>query len=322
MRKRCPSEPFALYAPCTLPDWDTKASVRTDHSPYALPADLEYQLGERHWFVPDFMPYLDHPDIVLAGPSVSRRLEANQLVYFLDYTTVLEHKLVNRAVETLVHNELSVPVPREMKNAALQLYTDEGYHALFSNQIAEQVAELYSIDNRSRPARRIRRLLARAKACSPADEALGWFLIGFVSETIIAKELLSAVRLPLVSTVLRMFKSHLADEARHSRYFCDVFSHLWPLLDDDQRTHTATQLLAILEIFFESDTRWLKESLASVDLHTDTLEHITTRLQQPQALQQRVRSGAKVTLQALFSAGFFNIAHNRRLFQNAGYIDA
>ena len=64
------------------------------------------------------------------------------------------------------------------------------------------------------------------------------------------------------------------------------------------------------------------ESLASVDLHTDTLEHITTRLQQPQALQQRVRSGAKVTLQALFSAGFFNIAHNRRLFQNAGYIDA
>ncbi|KVV01329.1 MULTISPECIES: diiron oxygenase [unclassified Pseudomonas] len=322
MREHCPPEPFALYPPCTLPDWDTKASVRTNRSPYTLPADLEHQLGERHWFVPDFMPYLDHPDIVLAGPSVVRRLEANQLVYFLDYTTVLEHKLVNRAVETLIHDELGVPVPCAVKTAALQLYTDEGYHALFSNQIAEQVAELYGIDNRSRPASRIRRLLERIQACSPTDEAMVWFLIGFVSETIIAKELLSAVRLPLVSTVLHMFKSHLADEARHSRYFCDVFSHLWPLFDDCQRTLAATQLLAILEIFFESDTHWLKESLASVDLHPDTLEYITTRLQQPHAHQQRVRSGAKVTLQALFNAGFFNIAHNRHLFQNAGYIDA
>ena len=132
MKEHCPPEPFALYPPCTLPDWDTKASVRTDRSPYTLPADLEHQLGERHWFVPDFMPYLDHPDIVLAGPSVVRRLEANQLVYFLDYTTVLEHKLVNRSVETLIHDELGVPVPCAVKTAALQLYTDEGYHALFS----------------------------------------------------------------------------------------------------------------------------------------------------------------------------------------------
>lgn len=306
----------------SLGDWDNTARVRCDHDKYCLPQALERELQTRHWFAPAFMPYLEHPCILKAGQSIILRLEANHLVYFLDYTTLLEHKIVNRAVQTLIHGELNIPVPPPMKKAALQLYTDEGYHALFSNQIAEQVAELYGIENRSRPARRIRRLLERIQACSPADEAMVWFLIGFVSETIIAKELLSAVRLPLVSTVLRMFKSHLADEARHSRYFCDVFSHLWPLFDDCQRTLAATQLLAILEIFFESDTDWLKESLASVDLHPDTLEYITTRLQQPHAHQQRVRSGAKVTLQALFNAGFFNIAHNRHLFQNAGYIDA
>lgn len=152
MNKPCPQRTCASPAPYTLAGWDTNASVRLDRTPYALPADLESQLGDRHWFVPAFMPYLDHPDIVQAGTSVVRRLEANQLVYFLDYTTVLEHKLVNRAVETLIHNELGLHVPLAMKNAALQLYTDEGYHALFSNQIAEQVAELYGINNRSRPA--------------------------------------------------------------------------------------------------------------------------------------------------------------------------
>ena len=322
MNKPCPQKMCASPAPYTLAGWDTNASVRLDRTPYALPADLESQLGDRHWFVPAFMPYLDHPDIVQAGTSVVRRLEANQLVYFLDYTTVLEHKLVNRAVETLIHNELGLHVPLAMKNAALQLYTDEGYHALFSNQIAEQVAELYGINNRSRPAHRIQRLQHQIDLCRPADRALHWFLIGFVSETIIAKELLGAIHVPLVSTVLDMFKSHLGDEARHSRYFSEVFAHVWSLLDDVQRAKAATQLLTLLGIFFESDTRWLKESLASVDLNPTTIEQICIQLQQPAVHQQRVRAGARATVLALANAGFFTLEHNRRLFLSAGFMDA
>ena len=268
------------------------------------------------------MPYLDHPDIVQAGQSVARRLEANQLVYFLDHTTVLEHKLVNRAVETLIHKEISDHVPAAMKNAALQLYIDEGYHALYSCQIAEQVADLYGINNRSRPAHRIQRLLHQIEVCRPADRPLNWFLIGFVSETIIAKELLGAIHVPLVTTVLDMFKSHLGDEARHSRYFSEVFTHVWSRLDDAQRAQASTQLLTLLGIFFESDTRWLKESLSSVDLNPATIEQITTHLQQPAVHQQRVRAGSKATVLALANAGFFNCDHNRRLFMSAGFMDA
>ena len=322
MSKPLPQKTFACAEPYTLVGWDTKASVRLDRAPYTLPADLESQLGDRHWFVPAFMPYLDHPDIVQAGPSVVRRLEANQLVYFLDYTTVLEHKLVNRAVETLINNELGIHVPAAMKNAALQLYTDEGYHALFSNQIAEQVADLYGINNRSRPAHRIQRLLHQIEVCHPADRALNWFLIGFVSETIIAKELLGAIHVPLVTTVLDMFKSHLGDEARHSRYFSEVFAHVWSLLDHVQRAQASTLLLTLLGIFFESDTRWLKESLASVDLNPATIEQIITHLQQPAVHQQRVRAGSTATVLALDNAGFFNCDHNRRLFMSAGFMDA
>ena len=322
MSESTPPKRLAASPPYTLPDWDNKASVRLDRTPYSLPADLECQLGERHWFVPAFMPYLDHPDIVQAGQSVARRLEANQLVYFLDHTTVLEHKLVNRAVETLIHNELGVHVPAAMKNAALQLYIDEGYHALFSCQIAEQVADLYGINNRSRPAHRIQRLLHQIEVCRPADRPLNWFLIGFVSETIIAKELLGAIHVPLVTTVLDMFKSHLGDEARHSRYFSEVFTHVWSRLDDAQRAQASTQLLTLLGIFFESDTRWLKESLSSVDLNPATIEQITTHLQQPAVHQQRVRAGSKATVLALANAGFFNCDHNRRLFMSAGFMDA
>lgn len=306
----------------TLGNWDNRACVRVDHNDYLLPVGLEQQLGIRHWFVPTLMPYLEHPEIQNAGRSLALRLEANHLVYFLDYTTLLEHKIVNRSVETLIHNELGIPIPQEMKTAALQLYTDEGYHALFSNVIAEQVAQLYDMHNRPVMPHRVQRLLALIEASAPDDRALLWFLIGFVSETVIAKELLNAARNTLVSTVFDMFKSHLNDEARHSRYFCEVFCYIWSNLTPRQRSVAATQLLTVIGIFFESDSRWLRESLSSVDLLPATIEQIVTQLQQPHAHQQRVRSGASATLLALTHAGFFDTDANQRLFAKAGFVDA
>lgn len=317
------STPYNQESPTryTLGDWSNKACVRVDQSQYQLPDDLEHQLRERHWFVPAFMPYLEHPEIRDAGASVVLRLEANHLVHFLDYTTVLEHKIVNRAVETLIHNELEIDVPQTMKNAALQLYTDEGYHALFSSQVAEHVAHLYGITHRTVAAHRISRLLHIVEVSPPADRALSWFLIGFVSETIIAKELLGAARCSLITTVYEMLKNHLADEARHSRYFSEVFSHVWSRLDDMRRSMAAKQLLSIIDVFFETDTYWLQQSLASVAITPSTIEHIVTQMQQPDAHQKRVRSGASATLMVLNSAGFFDSDSNTRLFFEAGFIN-
>jgi len=113
-----------------------------------LADDVAQQLETRHWFPPAFLPYLAHPAIEAAGRSVVHRLTANHLVHFLDYTTLLEHRIVNRAVEVIVHGELPIDVPPPMKTDALQLYTDEGYHALFSNQVAEQIAGVYGITGR------------------------------------------------------------------------------------------------------------------------------------------------------------------------------
>jgi hypothetical protein len=127
---------------------------------YQLPPDVALQLETRHWFPPAFLPYLAHPVIQAAGSACVARLSANHLVHFLDYTTLLEHRIVNRAVETIVHGELPAYVPTRMKNAALQLYTDEGYHALFSNQLAEQIAAFYGITGRPVMPLRITRLNA------------------------------------------------------------------------------------------------------------------------------------------------------------------
>ncbi|AHL36500.1 aminobenzoate oxygenase [Pseudomonas brassicacearum] len=304
----------------TLGDWNNKATVRVGKNDYRLPDDLEQQLSIRDWFPPAFIPYIEHPLIDRAGRSIAQRLAANHLVYFLDYTTLLEHRVVNRAVETLVHGELTVSIPGQMKTAALQLYTDEGYHALFSNEVAEQIVALYDIRDRP-PPRRIDRLLAVIDVTSPTDRPLAWFLLGFVSETIIAKELLAITREGLVSTVYRMLRSHLEDEARHSRYFSEVFQYLWSALTPTQRDLAASMLLEIIGLYFEPDAPWLLGSLASVGFNEPSSQQIIADLLQPGAHARRVRSGATSTFAAMKKAGFFDNEHNRQLFFQAGFID-
>ncbi|KAF7956304.1 hypothetical protein AWV80_38565 [Cupriavidus sp. UYMU48A] len=69
---------------------------------------------------------------------------------------------------------------------ALRIYTDEGYHAVMSADVAHQVAEIYKINLDVRQFSRIRRLESLANYFQ--YKYLGWFLIGFVSETVITKE--------------------------------------------------------------------------------------------------------------------------------------
>jgi len=242
-------------------------------------------------------------------------------VHFLDYTTLLEHRIVNRAVETIIHGELPAYVPQRMKTAALQLYTDESYHALFSNQLAEQISGLHGIANRPAMPRRIARLNALIARTHEKHRALAWFLLGFVSETIIARELLDACRETLVSCVNDMLRDHLADEARHSRYFSEVFHYLWITLNGRQRLFTARTLLEIIETFFEADERWLHQSLFGAGIADSAINEILAGMTDAQTTRQRTRAGAAPTLDALDKAGFFASPNNRKLFAKAGLID-
>ncbi|MCU7246641.1 diiron oxygenase [Pseudomonas koreensis] len=305
----------------TLGDWNRRASVRSSTHDYQLPEDVQQQLQTRHWFPPALLPYLAHPAIEAAGRDVLHRLTANHLVHFLDYTTLLEHRIVNRAVEVIIHAELPAEVPPPMKTAALQLYTDEGYHALFSSQLAEQIAALYGIAERPQMPRRITCMNALVARTPEMDRPLAWFLLGFVSETIIARELLDVCRDSLVSSVNDMLRDHLADEARHSRYFAEVFHYLWLTLSSRQQLFASAMLLDIIEIFFEVDEHWLRQSLRGAGIAEQAVTQIVCETAATPLSRQRARSGATATLDALRKAGFFESPRNCALFAQAGLID-
>jgi hypothetical protein len=305
----------------TLGDWDSRASVRSSTHDYQLPDDVQQQLQSRYWFPPAFLPYLAHPAIQAAGREVLHRLSANHLVHFLDYTTLLEHRIVNRAVEVIVHRELPIYVPLPMKHAALQLYTDEGYHALFSNRLAEQIAALYGMTGRPVVPKRITRMNAMIARTPEKNRPLAWFLLGFISETIIARELLDICRDTLVSSVNDMLRDHLTDEARHSRYFAEAFHYFWLSMNSRQRTFVSRTLLEIIGIFFEVDERWLQQSMRGAGIADSDVMEIVGGMATVQANRARARSGCIATVDALRKAGFFATPHNQTLFAKAGLID-
>lgn len=305
----------------TLGDWNTRASVRASDYQYKLPPDLEKQLESRDWFPPALLPYLRHPEVRLADKAITKRLCANHLVNFLNYTTLLEHRIVNRSVEIIVHDELEFAIPSRMKTAALQLYTDEGYHALFSYQLAEQISEFYGTTTPSTMHRRIIKLNQLIDTTPDEQKSITWLLVGFVSETIIAKDLRDVYQKTLVCCVQAMLKEHLADEARHSRYFSEVFHYLWLQMSDEQRISSGRQLLDIILIFFETDQKWLEWSLRSVQLSETAVKQILTMMADPQAHILRAREGASPTFQALKKAGFFKRPKIRQLFSNMALID-
>lgn len=297
--------------------------MRSKHSSYALPppAELECELRERAWFPNALMPYAEHPEIYRAERNIRQRLAANHLVYFLSYTTQLEHRIVNRAVETLVHDELSVTLPHEMKVAALQLYTDEGYHALFSHVLAEQVAKAHAMPVGENTPKRIRQMYELLERVAPQLRSLTWFLLGFVSETIITRELQAITRESLVSTVFQMLQEHLEDEARHSRYFCDAFHYLWGRLEPELQEASVSLLVEIILIFAEVDDMWLLASFADAGIDAANADACLAAMHDTAARSERARRVAAATLQALERAGFFRQPANRKRFVEEGLLD-
>ena len=63
-----------------------------------------------------------------------------------------------RLAQRLCNQTYGVYALDQRGHAALQLYTDEGYHALFSNRLAEQIANFYGITGRPATPQRITRL--------------------------------------------------------------------------------------------------------------------------------------------------------------------
>lgn len=291
------------YEEIELRNWDSEACVRSRPHRYKLPKCLAEMEQSQDWFPRSMLPFLSHPELSNQTPNTIQIILAKHLIYFMEYTTKLEHRIVNRAVEAMTHHDLGFNIPSSMKLSALQLYTDEGYHALIAYEISTQVQSLYGLTQKNGDPKRITDLELLIEHEIPERRNILSILVGFVSETIIAKELSLISRHSLFPAIYEMLRDHLDDEAKHSRFFSKVFLYIWKSSSPEQQDHIQKSLKSILNIFFITDTEWLSNTLSSSGISCSTITEIIQHLSSQPSISQRIASNASVTLRIMQKAG-------------------
>ena len=303
-----------------MKNWEKKATVRNSPNRYSLSEDIEIELQSKSWFLESALPWLSHPAIRAGGKELTHNILARYLIFFLEYTTTLEHKIVNPAVEVIAHDELALAVPPTLSKAAFQLYVDEGYHALVAASLADEVSSYYGFRRNQLLIQRIERLQNQI-SLNVERSKLASFIAGFVSETSITKELLNFTSRQLVTPSYHMLHDHLIDELQHSIYFSSAFHFAWNRFDESAKTFVSDLLLNLISEFFRLDDVWLIQTLVDVGISTQVAVGIQAELQTKDACIARLRSGASGTVDALMKTDFFDYKNNSSFFRKAGIIN-
>lgn len=304
-----------------FPNWDKSSAVRSKPHTYDC-SNVVCERGDPlsgNWFLPAALPFLKHPLLADLDPLQVQGLLARNLISFLEYTTLLEHRIVNRSVESIAHNYLPVIIPPDLRMDALRLYTDEAYHAVISADVSNQVAKIYGIDLGERKFQRISRLEKITENFQHLE--LGWFLIGFVSETVITKEFLKIGQTAIAAPVHTMLMDHLEDERKHSQYFIEMFFHLWNRISREERDFCALQLPIIIQECFRLDSNVLMNDLADAGIQKEIAETISAERNTESENKRRARMGSTATLHALRKCNFFSNPSYVAEFIKSGLLD-
>ncbi|MGH3992251.1 MAG: diiron oxygenase, partial [Pseudonocardiaceae bacterium] len=221
------------------------------------------------FFPARLVPYLAHEALAQATPQQQRELTIRHLYQFLLSTTHVETRIVNRAAERIANGRAGIELAMSVRLDAFKVYCDEGYHALYSLDLAEQIARETGI---AIPpwdyGGFVDRLEQTGSRLLPDAPHLVSLLQCVVFETLITAVLNEIPPDPTVLTVVReLTRDHAQDEGQHHRFFAGFFHELWHQLDPCLREPIAHALPALIRACLTWDVEPATSSLllAGVD---------------------------------------------------------
>lgn len=209
------------------------------------------------------VPYLAHEVLADLPESQRRALTIRHLYQFLMSTTHLETRVVNTAAELIANNRAGLDLPNTMRLDAFKVYCDEGYHSLYSLDLADQIASATGV---AIPPWNyggiVDWLQETGRRLLPDEPALVPLLQTVVFETLITAVLVEIPNDPSVITVVRdLTRDHAKDEGHHHRFFAQFFHELWANLDHRLREPVAHALPALVKACLTWDVEPVRASL-------------------------------------------------------------
>jgi hypothetical protein len=261
------------------------------------------------FFPADLVPYLSHEAIRELPPDRQRELSVRHLYQFLLSTAHLETRVVNRGAERIANNRMGVDLPMHRRLDAFKVYCDEGYHSLYSLDLADQIAASTGIAVPDWDyGGFVARLAETGRRLLPDEPVLAQLLQVIVFETLITAVLNEVPNNAGVVTAVRdIVRDHARDEGRHHRFFAALFHELWAQLTPSLRTQVAFALPALIHSCLTWDLEPVQSSLLLAGVPEGTARAVVDDCYRGTAGTQRIRDIARATVRMCESAGVFGV---------------
>jgi P-aminobenzoate N-oxygenase AurF len=214
--------------------------------------------------------------------------------------------VVNRTAELIANNRSGLDLPMPARLNAFKVYCDEGYHSLYSLDLADQVAAATGIPIPDWDyGGYVDRLSAAGTALLPDAPALAPLLQVIVFETLITAVLNEIPNDATVVTAVReITRDHARDEGHHHRFFAALFHELWRQVDPRLRGPVALALPGLIRTCLTWDTGPVADSLALEGLPAGD---IVRDCYGGDAGADRIADICRATVRVYQSAGVFEI---------------
>ncbi|MFC3898191.1 diiron oxygenase [Lentzea rhizosphaerae] len=299
-------------------NWDDRASVRT--KPRRI---LDEQLDGKLFFPPELVGLLGHPEVArVTDEALVRRLLLHRLHIYLDFTSDLEQLVVNPATQLISRRRCGFELPRHMLRDAYMICTDESWHALFSDDLQEQ---LVVATGEHSPELFPRFLLDLERIESDEDSDIrGLTRIFF---TVVSETLISAIlnEIPrdqrIITSVRETVADHAEDERRHHAYFAQFFQHAWHQLGRRQRSAIGPLLPEFVTAFLGPDQAADAHLLTLAGLDRETVHGVLEEVNDPISVGRSIRAAGAATLRLFERNGVFEDSRTYDSFARLGLVD-
>ncbi len=299
-------------------DWYERAGVRSGPRRH-LQDELE---AGQLYFPPALLPYAGHPVVRDLPGDARRAVFAQHLFQYLNFTAQFETHVVNRATERIAGGRSGVEVGAETRLDAYRIYCDEGYHALYSFDVIQQVSVASGVTPVPYDFTNFRnRLDAVGHQALSGEPALAQLLQVVVFETLVTAILNDLPKDRRVLTVVRdIVRDHARDEGWHHVFFSRFFRDLWAQLPTSLRTRVTRCLPELIRSSLLPDLRPVRAALVAAGLPQRAAEEVVRDSYPRAEVEAGIRKAARHSVRLFEETGVLQVAGGRESFHAAGLL--
>lgn len=300
-------------------NWDERASVRSKPM-----REISGPPSGQLYFPPELTPMVNHALVRSRGPATATEILARRLNIYLDFTTELEQTTVNPTCAAISRRRTGLTLPDGMLSDAFKIYTDEAWHAQFSDDLRRQVVRQAGLPDQQPAAPAFVARLWRIEGELPLRlRQIARVFFAIVSETLISAILSDIPHdTRLVPAVRELVTDHAIDEGVHHAYFARLLQHAWPQLDAADRRLLGISLPRVIRAFLDPDMELLLTIVEQSGFSGDEAEQIVAESYPAAAVEAMTRCDARATLRHLAVVGVFEDRLVVDHFANAGLLES